>query len=309
MEVLYRINNNGTIIKNGVAIPMIEGTTLHEEYVQYLRDGGTVVQTDEQTSADTELLYVILPNVVDLNGENNTQAVTNVVNIDPVVPTTQLVTPEGQPISSTMVSTVQTVIESAVPNIEQLPQIIDTIDANDDKNIKIGKNTLIKNKKGIDNVAVGFNALNQNISSGNVGVGKGSLATSREAANNTAVGRHSLAGLARGTDNVAVGSNAGKVTKKGQNNNQSFGSVFIGANTRPLEDSSKNEIVIGVDAIGNGSNTTTIGNEKTEKTIIHGVLKSDGYLSSDGSVGITATFKTIDGLIVTIKNGLVVSIK
>jgi hypothetical protein len=38
-------------------------------------------------------------------------------------------------------------------------------------------------------------------------------------------------------------------------------------------------------------------------------MKSDGYLSSDGSVGITATFKTVDGLIVTIKNGLVVSIK
>lgn len=307
-EIQYKINKNGIIMLDGVAVPMIEGTIEYEKYLKYLHKGGEVYETDETSMADIELETFVLPFVVDM--KNNTQNVVNTNPIGQVTPvTTELVTPEGQPISSTMVSTVQTVIESAVPKIEQLPQIIDTIDANDDKNIKIGKNTLIKNKKGIDNVAVGFNALNQNVSSGNVAVGKGSLATSREGANNTAVGRHSMAGLGRGTDNIGVGSNAGKVTKKGQNNNQSIGSVFIGSNTRPLEDKGENEIVIGVDSIGNGSNTTTIGNDKTEKTIIHGVLKSDGYLSSDGSVGITATFKTIDGLIVTIKNGLVVSIK
>jgi hypothetical protein len=70
MEILYRINKNGIIIKDGVAIPMIEGTTEHNEYVQYLKDGGTVGETDEQTIADIELLNVILPNVIDLNGEH-----------------------------------------------------------------------------------------------------------------------------------------------------------------------------------------------------------------------------------------------
>ena len=307
-QIQYKINKNGIIMLDGVAVPMIEGTVEYQKYVNYLENDGTVYETDETSMADIELETFVLPFVVGM--KTNTQNVVNSNQIDQVTPvTTELVTPEGQPISSTMVSTVKTIVESTVPNINQLPQIIDSIDANDDKNIKIGKNTLVKNKNGIDNVAVGFNSLNQNVSSGNVAIGKGSLATSREGANNTAVGRNSMAGLGRGTDNVGVGSNAGKVTKKGQNNNQSIGSVFIGANTRPLQDNGQNEIVIGVDAIGNGSNTTTIGNDKTEKTIIHGVLKSEGYLSSDGSLGITATFKTIDGLIVTIKNGLVVSIK
>ena len=307
-QIQYKINKNGIIMLDGVAVPMIEGTVEYQKYVNYLENDGTVYETDETSIADVELETFVLPFVVDM--KTNTQNVVNSNQIDQVKPvTTELVTPEGQPISSTMVSTVKTIVESTVPNINQLPQIIDSIDANDDKNIKIGKNTLVKNKNGIDNVAVGFNSLNQNVSSGNVAIGKGSLATSREGANNTAVGRHSMAGLGRGTDNVGVGSNAGKVTKKGQNNNQSIGSVFIGANTRPLQDKGENEIVIGVDSIGNGSNTTTIGNDKTEKTIIHGVMKSDGYLSSDGSVGITTTFKTVDGLIVTIKNGLVVSIK
>ena len=307
-QIQYKINKNGIIMLDGVAVPMIEGTVEYQKYVNYLENDGTVYETDETSMADIELETFVLPFVVGM--KTNTQNVVNSNQIDQVTPvTTELVTPEGQPISSTMVSTVKTIVESTVPNINQLPQIIDSIDANDDKNIKIGKNTLVKNKNGIDNVAVGFNSLNQNVSSGNVAIGKGSLATSREGANNTAVGRNSMAGLGRGTDNVGVGSNAGKVTKKGQNNNKSIGSVFIGANTRALEDNGQNEIVIGVDAIGNGSNTTTIGNDKTEKTIIHGVLKSEGYLSSDGSLGITATFKTIDGLIVTIKNGLVVSIK
>lgn len=307
-QIQYKINKNGIIMLDGVAVPMIEGTVAHNGYVEYLNNGGEVYETDETSMADTELLYVTLPSVVNLNSETSSQNTINVKSINPTVTTSDLVTTDGQAISTNMVNTVQTIVESTLPNIAQMSQIVDTIDVTNE-NIKVGNNTLVKNKKGIDNVAIGNNSLNQNVSSGNVAIGKGSLATSREGANNTAVGRNSLAGLGRGTDNIGVGLNAGKVTKKGQNNNQSIGSVFIGANSRPLEDKGQNEIVIGVDAIGNGSNTTTIGNDKTEKTTIHGVLKSDGYLSSDGSVGITTTFKTIDGLIVTIKNGLVVSIK
>ena len=183
---------------------------------------------------------------------------------------------------------------------------ISTIDT---KNVNIGDNTLVKNKKGIDNVALGPNSLNNNVGSGNTGIGKGSLATNRDGSNNTGNGRHSLAGITRGNENVGVGFNSGKVTSKGQNNNESNRSTFLGSNTKPLNDKSENEIVIGADSVGNGSNTTTIGNNKTKDTYIHGVITSDGYKSSDGSMGITTKFKTIDGLTVTIKNGLVVSIQ
>ena len=69
MEIQYKINQHGIITKDGVVVPMIEGTTAHNEYVQYLTDGGTVGETDVTTAADVELLEVILPTVVDLNGE------------------------------------------------------------------------------------------------------------------------------------------------------------------------------------------------------------------------------------------------
>ena len=82
MEILYRINKNGIIIKDSVAISMIEGTTQYNEYVEYLREGGTVGETDEETKADIELLNVILPRVVDLNAENisNTVGLTTTFN-------------------------------------------------------------------------------------------------------------------------------------------------------------------------------------------------------------------------------------
>jgi len=280
MEEIYKINPNRIITLNGVAIPMIEGTVPHDKYVKYLRGGGTVVETEETTIADIELEQMILPNVVDLNV--TAQPISNIRALEVVTLLSQQPTISETTISEAITST--------------------------DENIKIGKNALIKNKKGIDNVAIGKNALNHNVSSGNVGVGKGSLATNREGSNNTALGRHSLAAIWRGVENVGIGANAGKVTSKNKNNNQSNESVFIGANTKPLDDKGSNEIVIGSNSIGHGSNTTTIGNKKTKETNIYGVIKSDGYKSSDGSVGITTTFKTIDGLIVVIKNGLVVSI-
>lgn len=273
MEVLYFINPNGIITRNGVVIPMKEGHTLHNEYVQYLRDGGGVGETEELTTADSLLLYTVDPNVTDLSG--GIRALTPIKSLEQIL----------------------------IPTLE-LP----VATSDDIKNVKLGYHALLHNKKGIDNVAIGPNALNHNVSSGNVGVGKGSLATNREGANNTAIGRFSLASMVRGIENIAIGMNAGKITFKNKNNNQSNGSIFIGANTKPLEDKSENEIVIGRNAIGNGSNTITIGNSKNKKIRIHGLLQSDGYAAADGSIGITTTFKTIDGLLISVKNGLIVSI-
>lgn len=272
-EILYYINPNGIITRNGVVIPMRENHPLHNEYVQYLRGGGTVGETQELTTADSVLLYTIDPNVSDLS--STPRPLTHIQTLE------QILTP-----------------------IVEIPEII----PEDTKNIKIGFHALLHNKKGIDNIAIGPNALNHNVSSGNVGVGKGSLATNREGANNTAVGRFTLASMVRGIENVAIGMNAGKITLKNKSNNQSNGSIFIGANTKPLEDKGENEIVIGTNAIGNGSNTITIGNDRNKKIRIHGELQSDGYAAADGSIGITTTFKTLDGLLIIVKNGLIVAI-
>jgi len=65
--------------------------------------------------------------------------------------------------------------------------------------------------------------------------------------------------------------------------------LFLGADTRAKENSSVNEIVIGKSAIGNGSNTTTIGNDSTTDTYLAGTL----HLEDDLGVGqSTPTAKT-----------------
>jgi hypothetical protein len=54
----------------------------------------------------------------------------------------------------------------------------------------------------------------------------------------------------------------------------STASVFLGHNTRGNGNSQSNQIVIGDSAVGNGSNTTTIGNSSTTGTYLAGTATS-----------------------------------
>ena len=82
MEEIYKINNNGIITLNGIVIPMIEGTVLHNNYVQYLRNGGVVEQTDETTIADIELLKLESQNILNLNQSVDVGITTTFKTID-----------------------------------------------------------------------------------------------------------------------------------------------------------------------------------------------------------------------------------
>jgi hypothetical protein len=57
-------------------------------------------------------------------------------------------------------------------------------------------------------------------------------------------------------------------------------SIFIGRQAKPAADSQTNQIVIGDDAVGDGSNTTVLGNSSTTSTRMAGtatsVLRVDG---------------------------------
>jgi hypothetical protein len=81
-----------------------------------------------------------------------------------------------------------------------------------------------------------------------------------------------------------------------------------------LEDGDTNEIVIGNDAVGLGSNTIVLGNDDIITTALKGdvstlgTIKGGGFESSDGSAGITTTFTNGDGNTVTVINGLITDI-
>lgn len=135
---------------------------------------------------------------------------------------------------------------------------------NDDKanrdNVGVGKSALVTNTSGESNVAVGKEALFSNSSgSGNVAVGRGSLMNPSGSRDNCAIGTFSLLNLEDSREVVAVGKSSGVVDSLGDNVKDANSSVFLGANSRPLRNNEENQIVIGTGAVGNGSNTATIG--------------------------------------------------
>jgi hypothetical protein len=95
------------------------------------------------------------------------------------------------------------------------------------------------------------------------------LYTSLLAGNNIALGNNALYDLQSGSNNIAIGINAGTLVAglgllTGTNN------IIIGNGAYTSSTNSINEIVIGTSAIGNGSNTVTLGNASITKTILKG---------------------------------------
>ena len=125
---------------------------------------------------------------------------------------------------------------------------------------------------GSNNVAMGVNALAGNTTgSSNVGIGVLSGYSTTTGANNLGLGTFSLYGNTTGSWNVGVGYNAGRYIADGVTANQtSWTSVYIGASTRASVSGDTNEVVIGYDAIGNGSNSVTIGNASITKSVLQG---------------------------------------
>lgn len=104
----------------------------------------------------------------------------------------------------------------------------------------VGRACLINNK-GDDNVALGCQALTQTtIGTGNIGIGNYVFQNNRTGSNNVAIGHYA----------------ASEGASTGNHNN----SIFIGVRAYPLGQDEVNQIVIGANAKGGGSNTITLGN-------------------------------------------------
>jgi len=121
-------------------------------------------------------------------------------------------------------------------------------------NSAIGYRSLYNNTNGASNTAVGSQTLEQNIGG----------------QNNTVVGYQSFQSNTTGGFNVAIGAGSGVVSVNNSPNINSNSSIFIGYNSKSFNTSSTNEIVIGATAIGNGSNSVTLGNDNITKTILKG---------------------------------------
>lgn len=86
-----------------------------------------------------------------------------------------------------------------------------------------------------------------------------------------------------GNRNIAVGYQSGSKIADGTTaNTTGDNNIFIGADTKANADGDQNEIVIGDDTTGHGSNTVTIGNDNVIATYLRGDIYKDGVLFGGG---------------------------
>jgi hypothetical protein len=104
-----------------------------------------------------------------------------------------------------------------------------------------------------------------------------------------------------GDDNVYIGHEAGTYVTDGTTPNQAGSeSIFIGNNTRASAITETNQIGIGHNVIGNGSNTVTLGNTSIVNTYLNGNVQFrkggfDGIFTHANTVDRTYTLQDDDG--------------
>ena len=170
-------------------------------------------------------------------------------------------------------------------------------------NVASGHQSLFKNTTGSDNIALGYQRLYENtegyrnITSGyrslyknktgdkNIASGYNNLFSNTDGNNNIAVGFASLSSNTTGNDNIGFGSTAG-FNQTGSN------SIFIGANTRANAVGESYQIVIGTSAVGNGSNTVTLGGPAITATYLKGNVQGSGSAEFASSVNATSHLTT-----------------
>jgi hypothetical protein len=171
-----------------------------------------------------------------------------------------------------------------------------TANTTGDNNTSVGAVALYSNTSGTQNTATGAVALYFNtVGNSNTAVGLQSAYKNTTGNNNVAVGLNSLFGNTTGTSNVALGHGSGHyITDDITENSISNNSVFVGSQTKAQANNQTNQIVIGHNAIGNGSNTVTIGNDSITNTYLKGMVNAPNSVSilkkSDGFGGFTSNY-------------------
>ncbi|OFZ35253.1 MAG: hypothetical protein A3D17_08605, partial [Bdellovibrionales bacterium RIFCSPHIGHO2_02_FULL_40_15] len=151
-------------------------------------------------------------------------------------------------------------------------------------NTSWGVGALKPTTTGNFNVAVGTYALFNNTTGAyNSALGDSAMYNNTTGIRNMAFGSSALAANAGGSRNIALGYLAGTYQADGTTDLTSTSdSIYIGANTKGLNNSDSNSIVIGYNAIGIGANSVVLGNSSITTTVLRGNV-------GIGTTGPTAT--------------------
>jgi uncharacterized delta-60 repeat protein len=143
-------------------------------------------------------------------------------------------------------------------------------------NTFVGMNAGLNTGVGNENTFLGYQAGGNNLSgSQNTLLGANANGLSTFSNYVTAVGYGAAYGVTTGSNSVYLGNAAGRYLSDGMTNMTSnTNSVFIGTDSKSNLNAQDNQIVIGYNAISNGTNTVTIGNNDITDTYVKGVLRA-----------------------------------
>ena len=152
-----------------------------------------------------------------------------------------------------------------------------------------GNFSLYSNTTGNYNTANGYYSLHSN-TTGNYNTANGYMSVRMNTTGNynTGVGYDAINANTTGNYNTAYGYQAGKFITDGLiSNTTSDYSVYLGSNTKASADNAQNEVVIGYNAIGAGSNTIQLGNTSITNVKTSGTITADAvtYPNSHGTNG------------------------
>lgn len=154
-------------------------------------------------------------------------------------------------------------------------------------NTAVGYQSMRQNTTGGGNTAVGFNSLPSLVTGTyNTALGVQALENSNGTFSNTAIGVAAIDGNTTGSNNAVLGAFAGRYISDGSTSNTVINnSVLIGAETKPNAINESNQIVIGYQAIGKGSNTIQLGNTAITAVNTSGKLTTGTvtYPNTDGT--------------------------
>ena len=139
------------------------------------------------------------------------------------------------------------------------------------------------------NIGIGWNVLGDQTSGGeNCALGQLALRDLTTGNRNVAIGTESLSySIGAQNDNIGIGDNAARYYSTGTDGlTQSSQGVYIGGDTKASANNISNEIVIGYDALGGGSDTITLGNSSVDLLRIPGLGSTNGHvLTYDTTAG------------------------
>lgn len=161
-------------------------------------------------------------------------------------------------------------------------------------NNAVGYAALRELTTGTQNNAIGYEAIfGCTTGSSNTGIGHTVMYFTTTGSRNTAIGNSALNHASLGNDNVAIGNDAGSNTGNGNSNSSPIQSIYIGSVVKSINGTGgqTNEIVIGYNAVGNGSNTVTLGNTSIVNTYLQGTVNAShvAVVKSNSGIAIAIT--------------------